>query len=510
MATISQITPLSGSIYTVTLGGITGSGTMGLNLVDNGKIRDLSGDGLTQSSFAFSFQDETLLDAGPRPAAVTVADVNGDGIPDLVVMNTVTGNGYSTATPFSILLGNGNGTFQNQATFSAGNYTHALAVADVNGDGKPDIVVVNEPNGTTLGTVSVILGNGNGTFQNCTTFNAGYRPYAVAIADFNGDGKPDLAVTNGTTPATVSVLLGDGDGTFMNPATFATGAGSRGVVAADFNGDGKPDLVVANFSSSDVSVLLGNGNGTFQNQVTLATSTTIYFAIADVNGDGKLDLICPNETAGTVSILLGNGDGSFQHQATFATGLSPTSVAVGDINGDGKPDLVVGNFTGSSVSLLLGNGNGDGTFGPQTQLGTGSYPTTVALSDLSGDGRQDIVLVNRRPGGAAVILPGNGDGTFASVGTGKNPVSLTIADLNGDGNSDVVVTNTLGTTWSVLLGSGNGRFENQIVIGPGPALVTAADVTFKRPSNSPRFSPNWPGPSQNTSPVWSITSQAMA
>src|SRR6266852_2860168 len=182
-------------------------------------------------------------------------------------------------------------------------------------------------------------------FQAQTTFATGTNPVSVAIGDFNGDGKLDLAVANSSSRSnTVSVLLGNGDGSFQPQTTFATGSTPTSVAIGDFNGDGKLDLAVANANSANVSVLLGNGDGSFQAQTTFATGfIPESVAIGDFNGDGKLDLAVANGGDNNVSVLLGNGDGSFQAQTTFATGTNPQSVAIGDFNGDGERDLAVAN-----------------------------------------------------------------------------------------------------------------------------------------------------------------------
>src|SRR6266436_5402770 len=170
-------------------------------------------------------------------------------------------------------------------------------------------------------------------------FTAGYDPISVAVGDFNGDGVPDLVVADRVSN-NVSVLLGNGDGTFQTPVAFATGTRPQSVAVGDFNGDGKLDLVVANEGSNNVSVLLGNGDGAFQAAQNFPAGTNPQsVAVGDFNGDGKLDLAVANEGSGDVSVLLGNGDGTFQAALAFAAGDIPQSVAVGDFNGDGKLDL---------------------------------------------------------------------------------------------------------------------------------------------------------------------------
>jgi hypothetical protein len=367
------------SVYTVTVNNISGSGTLRLNLVDNGSIADAHGNHLAGP--ARTFQSQQASAVGWWPTSVAAADVNGDGKADMIAANSLTDD-------VSVLLGNGDGTFLVQKTFDAGWDPDFVSVADVNGDGKPDLVVASFASN---GTLSVLLGNGDGTFQAPDIIAVGSWPGSVAAADVNGDGKQDLVVAN-TGSNNVGVLLGNGDGTFQAQRTFAAGQSAGFVAVADVNGDGKADLVVANGGSDNVGVLLGNGDGTFQDQRVFSTgsnSEPLCVAVADVNRDGRLDLVVANEAGDNVGVLLGNGDGSFQAQRTFAVGSNPIFVAAADINGDGNADLAVANGGGDNVGVLLGNG--DGTFGVQKAFGTGTMPVSLAVADVNGDGTPDIL-----------------------------------------------------------------------------------------------------------------------
>src|SRR3989475_270568 len=279
--------------------------------------------------------------------------------------------------------------FNPQTEYVAGTNigVSSIVVGDFNGDGKPDLAVVNYGDGSAW----VLLGNGDGTFQparNIFLTGGGNTLWYIAEGDFNADGKLDLAVTN-LTNNIVMVLLGNGDGTFRTAPSFAGGNIPAVVAVGDFNGDGKPDLVVANFNDSTLSVLLGNGDGTFQAAQTFGGVGTHpqFVAVGDFNRDGKLDLVVTNSHSNSVSVLLGNGDGTFQPAQNFAVDSDPVYVTVGDFNGTGVQDLAVANLHSIMVSVLLGNaGTGSTvvatpTFTPAGGTYTGSV--TVSISDAT-------------------------------------------------------------------------------------------------------------------------------
>jgi hypothetical protein len=427
-----------------------------------------------------TFQAAGNYAAGSAPRSVAVGDFNGDGKPDLAVAN-------DGSNDVSVLLGNGDGTFQAAVNYNyaAGPGPSSVAVGDFNGDGKPDLAVTNSGYNSSIG---VLLGNGDGTFQAAVSYAAGSAPRSMAVGDFNGDGKPDLAVANGSG---ISVLLGNGDGTFEAAVNYATGSDPHSVAVGDFNGDGKPDLAVANQSSSNVSVLLGNGDGTFQAAVNYAVGGASSVAVGDFNGDGKPDLAVTSPQAsffgvGNVSVLLGNGDGTFQAAGNYAVGSLPVSVVVGDFNGDGKPDLAVANFLSifsSGISVLLGNG--DGTFQAAVNYGAGPNPNALAVGDFNGDGKPDLAVANPDESfnvGNASVLLGNGDGTFraAAVVAGGNTSSVAVGDFNGDGKPDLAVVrklNRFDVNVSVLLGNGDGTFRASVnyAAGSNPVFVAVGD-----------------------------------
>ncbi|HJW76162.1 MAG TPA: FG-GAP-like repeat-containing protein [Thermoleophilia bacterium] len=367
---------------------------------------------------------------------------------------TVSGSATSQAR---VRISNLSGSDVSDACFTIGlDYTTAarpedVAVGDFNGDGKLDLVSANSG----AGSVSILLGRGDGTFQASVDYATGAAPCSVATGDFNHDGKVDLAIAN-SGANTVSVLRGNGDGTFRAKVDYRTGSAPRSVDVRDIDGDGRQDVVTANSGANTVTILHGNGNGTFQNKVDYPTDAGPWSVEArDVNGDLKQDLVTANSGASSVSVLLGNGNGTFQARIDYPTGSAPRSVDVGDLNGDGKSDLVTANSGASSVSVLLGKGGG--TFQAKVDYLTGSGPESVAIGDLNGDGEQDVVTANSGAGANAVsVLSGRGDGTLQprlDYIVGATPRSVAVADLNGDGKLDLVTANYDAGTISVLLGA---------------------------------------------------------
>jgi FG-GAP-like repeat/Bacterial pre-peptidase C-terminal domain len=413
-------------------------------------------------------------DQGPGfagPAGVAVADLTGDGIPDLIYADYVTGN-------VAVRLGTGDGTFGPEVTYPTGAGAHEVAVADLTGDGIPDLVVVN----SVADDVSVLMGNGNGTFQPAKNYNVGSNPYTLAVAEFNGDGIPDV-VTSNRGDNTVSVLLGNGDGTFGPQETFPTGRTPRTVAVGDFTGDGQVDIVTANLGDDTASVLLGRGDGTFsygaQQAAPAPPLAPFQVVVADLTGDGIPDIITANRPDNSVSVLLGNPDGSFQTKETYATGPGPFSVAVADLTGDGIPDIVTANYEGADVSVLLGNG--DGTFQPYYDLPAGSDPYDVKVADLTGDGIPDIIVTNKNDNTVGVFL-GEGKGAFEPMQTypvASGPFEVVVADLTGNGIPDLVVSHFSATVVDVLLGNGDGTFQptREFPVGSRPYGLAVADLT---------------------------------
>jgi len=342
---------------------------------------------------------------GVNSSSATTADLNNDGKIDVVAANRTPGT-------IRVLLGNGNGTLGVQRTFGTDPYPASVATADLNGDGRADVITAN----WTSNTLSVLLGNGDGTFGSQLTLATDGRPSFVAAADLNEDGRTDLLAAN-TVGANVGVFLGKGDGTFAAQQTIGTASSTNVVKVADLNGDGKPDLVAVNVYDNILATLLGNGNGTFKPGRTFALSwgfVPTSLSIADVNGDGKPDLITANYQSDNVSVLLGIGNDDFQAQRTYAVGWGPFSVTVSDVNLDGLPDLVTANTAGASVTVLTGNG--DGTFAPAWAFPAYLRPKTLDVVDLNQDGRPDLVILNDLNAGTVSVLQADVPPVVESIG----------------------------------------------------------------------------------------------
>jgi hypothetical protein len=345
----------------------------------------------TSDRVSLSFLPRVPITVGSSPTEDRVVDLNGDGKLDIVLEN-------SGSNTISVLLGNGDGTFQPAVTYATGAQPWSMDVGDLNGDGKPDIVTCN----LAASTASVLINNGDGTFKPRVdyTTGTGSAPECLRLGDVNGDGRLDILTANAGTN-TVGVLLNSGNGTFGAPAAFSTATHPTSIDMGDLNGDGKLDLVTANYTTNNVSVLMGNGNGTFQPAVNyVCGSMPETIAVADLNRDGRLDVVTVNYSPACASVLLNNGDGTLAPKVDYATGAGPYSLDVLDLNHDGAPDLVTVNHAANSVSILYGNG--DGSFNPKTDLATGNGPFWVALGDLTGDGYGDLVTTDQSDGTISV------------------------------------------------------------------------------------------------------------
>ena len=489
---VTPISPVNGAaaVFTVTVsstGAPAAGASLGLKLVDDNSIRDLSGNALVRATNQpVAFDDKTLARQSNSIIDLKVADINGDGKPDLV---TAANYGTFANGSMAVNLGNGDGSFQTTVINIVGRSPTELDVADVDRDGKPDVIVAN----SNSSFVSVLRGNGNGTFQSETQFTIASRPaFLLSVADVNRDGRPDLVVgrTSGVGP---QVFLGNGD-TFGTAQDIDIGvSGSSGgiidLLLSNVISDSTPDLIVSD--NGNVHVLRGF-NGSFLSFTSSRTGngTASSLAVADVNGDGVPDIVYTYSPFfsgpgfNQVGVLLGNSssNGTFEAQRLFQTASSGVAngVAVADINGDGKPDLVASNFdseTGiANLSVLLGNGNG--TFQSPRTFGSYDRPRDVAVADLNGDGRPDLVAVTSS--GVEVLLSsrysnGRFDGDFSSASVSVPPPNTQAAPAI---TSASIATFTAGVPGSfTVVATGSPQPTLSIAAGTLPAGLTFVPST---------------------------------
>ena len=383
-----------------------------------------------------------------------------------------------------------------QANYAAGTSPVALALGDFNRDGPTDLVVANHGDGTTNGTISVLLGNGDGTFgtqipitipgldlADGTPSTLASTPSAVAVGDFDGDGNLDIAVTDEAN-GNLEILFGDGLGNFTEPtatSTYATGSAPVALLATDLNGDGTVDLAVVNqengTTNGTVSVFLNNASGTRVNTFAPRTDYPVGvlpkgIVAGNFNADTRLDLAVTNSGDNTVSILLQNTDvstavlGTFTPAVDYSTGAGPSGIAVADFNVDGKLDLAVTNQGASPGTVSILFGIGDGTFPTHTEFATGSGPTGIVAADFTGEGNADLAITDQTDNNLDLLV-GNGDGTFTtpiSLPSGNAPVAIAALDLNGDAATDAIVVNEAADNLTVTLNtvsSAINSFANQ-------------------------------------------------
>jgi hypothetical protein len=355
--------------------------------------------------------------------------------------------------------------FNPPAYYNTGSRTNepsAVVTADFNGDGKLDLAVAD----STGNVVSVLLGNGDGTFQTAKTF-AVISPYALAVADMNGDGIEDLLVQAAGGGDDLSIYLGNGDGTFRLKAKYPVNGYPIAVAAADLNGDGNTDVIVASSngglrSAGFVATYFGNGDGTVIAGGHYSAGPSPWaVAAADLNGDGHVDIVVGSDNSAnfnnpnTLYVLLNKGNGTFSNDGTYQTGAESIGVTIADLNHDGKPDIVVSSAFNQAIAVLLGNG--DGTFQNKVYYSTkdfGAAPQASVVADFNHDGYADIAVTLYD--GGVVLFYGNGDGTFQRGQAASNDPSsggeaIAMGDFNGDGYMDIATSVFVSTEVAVLL-----------------------------------------------------------
>ena len=481
----------------------TGNGKLDLALTDKATDSVVillgNGDGTFQPPMSFA--------AGFFPQSLVAGDFTGNGKLDLAVADLGSTGVPGQVDPgggVSILLGNGDGTFRRPTLYAAGNYPVSVIAGDFNGDGKLDLAVADDGdlNGyaSAAGGVSVLLGNGNGTFQPAVTYGAGAGPASLVAGDFTGNGTLDLAVEDPgdefsgspyeNDPGGVYVLLGNGDGTFQTATVYASGGGATepgSIVAGDFTGNGKLDLAVASDLFDELLILPGNGDGTFQppNETPLnlpgfGQSVFLSTVAGDFNRDGRVDVAVaddtsngfgvapPNVVTGSFEVLLGNGDGTFEQGGGSLIDGGTAPLITADFNGDGNLDLATYNYATDDVSISLGNGGGGFQLASQFALGAPTAAGELMVAgDFNGDGRIDLAAA--APDGVSVLL-GNGDGTFQPATTyslGFAPTDIVAGDFSNNGILDLAVDGTPGqaraANWQSCWGMATARFERRQV-----------------------------------------------
>jgi hypothetical protein len=418
-------------------------------------------------------------ETGDTPIAMAVGDLNGDGKSDIV-----TANSYDDSV--SVLLGKGNGTFAPTVDYPASATPAAIAVGDFDGNGKLDLVVANEG----ANTVSVRMGRGDGTFLGNVDYATGSGPTSVVAADLNGDGRLDLAAQNNEA-ATVSVLFGKGNGTFSAKVDYPVEDWPNAMAVGDLNGDGRLDVVVACESTDSglLRVLLGKSDGTFTAKPArgMDSSSITAMIISDLNGDGVLDLAMADKggrySNSKAFILYGNGDGTFSSEVDLLDTGGVKSIVARDLNGDGKPYLAVSRDAMVSLYFAQANGTWSSPVDYPMQAGVAGWSGvggSFLFSDFNGDGKVDLAGADTLTNSVIVRL-GKGDGTFATLmnyPTGDQPYSVFLRDLDGDGKPDVLTANQDTDSVSVLFGKGQGAFgaHTTYPAGKGPYFLDVGDL----------------------------------
>ena len=456
----------------ITIGDLNNDTWLDIVVANNGthSISVLIGNG--QGSFDTHMTYPTGYDSFPY--AVAIADLNDDGRLDVAVAN------FGTNTVY-IFFGHGYGTLILRLILSTGlgSNPHSITVADLNNDNRLDIMVANYH----ANNVGVFLGYRNGTFSTQKTYFLGVEsnPYSVATGYIDNDRQLDIVVSNAGDDS-VSVLIGYGNGTFATPATYVIPPGSspNGLTVGDFDDNNQTDVVLSNIDANSIIVFVG--------YTSISSKTpTVYpldkdsipnnVVIADVNKDDNPDIIVPNHTVDSVSILLGYGNGSFDEPMSFKTGngTRPYHVAIADVNNDNFLDIVVANYFADHLSLLVGDGNDSFTLTNAFSYGQMLSIYSVAAGDFNGDQNMDIVLTdfgyNR-----IMILLGYGNGSFDYVqshaaGDNARPLFVIVVDFNNDQHLDMAVVNFGANNIGIFLGYGNGNFSNQTTFFTGDASL---------------------------------------
>ena len=411
----------------------------------------------------FSIQSKYSTGSSPQPCCIAVADFNNDDISDLVVINSGTRN-------IGIRLGLGNGSFEIEKTYTlnSNSFLQHVNVADLNRDGQVDVVIAD----SNSDSIHLLLGNGDGTFENDLTYSMDRQssPVWIVIANLNNDEWTDLVVANHGRN-NIGILYGYNYATFVLHRTYSTGYRSLpgSVSVSDMNNDNRLDIVVTNELLNNIVMFLGDENGSFTNQITYSTGDDSHpraMVVADMNNDTWLDIIVGNVRTHSLRVLLSNSNGTFENKIINLVGInsSPTLIIVGDLNNDNRLDVITTDYNRDNVAVFLGSGDGSLSLITTYSTGFGSKPTSIALGDLNDDNYLDMVVAHRGTDSIGVLL-GYGNGSFAAQMTyplrqGSSPFSITLADLNNDNRLDVAVANFLYNYIQIFIGFENGNFTD--------------------------------------------------
>ncbi len=395
------------------------------------------------------------------------ADFNGDGILDLATGNLQSLD-LSAARSVSIYLGNGDGTFQHLRDEPVASSPIGLVAGDFNGDQIVDLATLSSQ------SVRVLYGSGGGHFQPVQIVSA-IGGDALATGHFNDDQRLDLVVVGDVS----RLFLQSANGTLVEQPTFVGPEHPCALAVGDFTGDSRQDLAITDLVANTVTLFTNLGAGAFQATSSISVGEHPAALVAgDFNGDRALDLAVANLRSGEVSILLGDGDGSWIPTHTYDVGNQPSSLVIGDFDGDGQTDLAVSNSFSDTVSILLGRG--DGSFRAGGEPGVGHTPFALTSGDFNGDGDLDLVSLDYNSRTMTVLL-GHGTGAFTepppSNLAGQQPETLVKGDFNGDGRLDLAVANRYSNDVSVLLGQGDGTFDHvgSYMAGTAPADLVTGD-----------------------------------
>jgi hypothetical protein len=391
------------------------------------------------------------------PRALIAEDFDGDELIDLMIA----GYRYDSFN-ISMYPGEGDGTFENCRFYGAGDLPCSMIAKDLDGDGILDIAVTNSGSGN----ITILAGSPEGGLIHPFLLDGGEDPYDVESDDFNGDGIIDLAIAHSTYSGYVSIWLGEGEGSFSTGGSIAAGSRSSSVITEDFDNDGNIDLAVTNWNSDDIHVYLGAGDGSFSLLTSMVAAATPYSILSsDFNEDGLADLATANSVSNAISVYLGIGDGMFSSAELYPAGDQTVCIVESDFNEDGHIDIVAVNRTSNNITLMLGGG--DGTFISAAHIPVGIQPWSAAVGDFDENGHEDIAVTNSSSNDVSVLL-GAGDGTFSATvqySIGKNPLGIAIDDFNNDGHVDLAVANNNSADFALLNGNGDGTFSQEHVDG---------------------------------------------